>query len=46
MKNAENISNISVEKLRKNWCAEKFGKKQMGQPCINNITYKLRGLEL
>jgi hypothetical protein len=40
MKNAENISKISVEKVRKNWCAEKFGRKQMGQPCINNATYK------
>jgi hypothetical protein len=40
MKNAENMSNISVEKVRKNWCAEKFGRKQMGQPCINNATYK------
>jgi hypothetical protein len=40
MKNAENISKISVGKVRKNWCAEKFGKKQMGQPCLNNVTYK------
>jgi len=40
MKNAENISKISVEKVRKYWCAEKFRRKQMGQPCINNVTYK------
>jgi len=40
MKNAENISNISVDKVRINLCAEKFPRKQMGEPCINNATYK------
>ena len=35
-----NIRKISVEKLRKNWYAEKFGREQMGQPSINNATYK------
>jgi hypothetical protein len=32
MKNAENISNISVDKVRINWCAESFEGNKWGSP--------------